>query len=84
MITVLSGEEFDQNPGRAKRAAKDGPVLIKDHGRYAYVLLTMVEYRKIAGKRESIADLLAMPDAELVEFDPPRLGGELFQPVDLL
>lgn len=81
-ITALSSEEFDQYPGHAKRAAKDGPVFITDHGLHAYVLLSMEEYRKIAGKRESILDLLAMPDADLVEFDPPRMGDEFPRPAD--
>jgi prevent-host-death family protein len=83
-ITTLSSEEFDHNPSGAKRAAKDGPVFITDHGRHAYVLLTMEEYRKIAGKRESILDLLAMP--EMAEIDPdfeyPRMGGEFPMQVD--
>jgi len=84
MITVISGKEFDQNPSRAKRAAKDGPVFITDHGRHAYVLLTMEEYRKIAGKRESILDLLAMPEAAAIEFEPPRMGDEFPRPIDWL
>jgi prevent-host-death family protein len=83
-ITVLSSEEFDQHPSRAKRAAKDGPVFITDHGRHAYVLLTLDEYRKIAGKRESILDLLAVPEAAEIEFEPPRMGDELPRPIDWL
>ena len=79
MTTVISGKEFDQNPSRAKRAAKDGPVFITDH-----VLLTMEDYRKIVGKRESILDLLAMPDAAEIEFEPPRMGDEFPRPVDWL
>jgi PHD/YefM family antitoxin component YafN of YafNO toxin-antitoxin module len=84
MITVISGKEFDQNPSRAKRAAKDGPVFITDHGRHAYVLLTMEEYRTIAGNRESILDLLAMPDADEIEFEPPIIGNEFPKPIDWL
>src|ERR1035438_4512163 len=84
-ITTLSSEEFDQSPSRAKRAAKDGPVFITDRGLHAYVLLTMEDYRKIAGKTESILDLLAMP--EMAEIDPdfeyPRMGDEFFWPADL-
>jgi hypothetical protein len=81
-ITTLSSEEFDQNPSRAKRAAKDGPVFITDHGRHAYILLTMKEYRKIAGNRVSIVDLLMMPEAAEIEFEPPRLGDEFVRPAD--
>ena len=84
MTTVISGKEFDQNPSRAKRAAKDGPVFITDQGLHAYVLLTMEDYRKIVGKRESILDLLAMPDAAEIEFEPPRMGDEFPRPVDWL
>ena len=82
-ITTLSSREFNQDASRAKRAAKGGPVFITDRGRPAHVLLTIEEYQKIKGKRESMLDLLAMPDADLVEFEPPRLGGEIYPPVDL-
>jgi hypothetical protein len=46
------------------------------------VLLTVEEYRKISGKRESIAELLAMPGMEDIDFEPPRLRGPLLRPVD--
>jgi PHD/YefM family antitoxin component YafN of YafNO toxin-antitoxin module len=82
MPTIISGKEFDQNPGRVKRAAKDGPVFITDQGRHAYVLLTMEDYRKIAGNRESIVDLLAMPEAAEIDFEYPRLGDEFPRPAD--
>jgi prevent-host-death family protein len=82
-ITTLSSREFNQAASRAKKAAKRGPVFITDRGRPAHVLLSIEEYRKITGKGKSIADALAMSDADLVEFDPPRLGNELFPPVDL-
>jgi hypothetical protein len=37
------------------------------------VLLTVAEYQKISGKRESIAELLAMPEAGEIDFEPPRM-----------
>ncbi|MGD0732402.1 MAG: type II toxin-antitoxin system Phd/YefM family antitoxin [Terracidiphilus sp.] len=82
-ITTLSSREFNQDTGRAKKASRRGPVFITDRGRPAHVLLSIEEYRKITGKHRSIVDLLAMPDADLVEFDPPRLGDEIYPPVDL-
>jgi prevent-host-death family protein len=82
-ITTLSSREFNQDTGRAKRAAKRGPVFITDRGRPAHVLLTIEEYQKIADKQENILDLLAMPDADKVEFEPPRLKGNLHRAIDL-
>jgi prevent-host-death family protein len=82
-ITSFSSREFNQDAARAKRAARNGPVFITDRGRPAHVLLSIKEYHKITKRSESIIDLIAMPDADLVEFDPPRLGGEIFRPVDL-
>jgi prevent-host-death family protein len=83
--TTLSSREFNQDTGRAKRAAASGPVFITDRGRPAHVLLTIEEYRAISGKKkkESLADALAMPNADLVEFEPPRFGGKIFRPADL-
>jgi prevent-host-death family protein len=82
-ITTLSSREFNQDTSRAKKAAERGPVFITHRGRPAHVLLTIGEYRKITGKRENILDLLAMPAAAEVEFEPPRLGGDLQRPADL-
>jgi prevent-host-death family protein len=83
-ITTISSREFNQDTGRAKRAARKGPVFITDRGRPAHVLLTFEEYRAISGKKKSrsLAEALAMPNADLVDFDPPRLGGKLFRPAD--
>lgn len=81
-ITTISSREFNQDTGRAKKAARKGPVFITDRGRPAHVLLSISEYRKITDKQESILDLLAMPEADEIEFEPPRLGDELFRPAD--
>jgi len=81
-ITTLSSREFNQDTGRAKRAARKGPVFITDRGRPAHVLLSIDEYQKITNKRKSIVELLAMPGVAEIEFEPPRLGGESPKPVD--
>jgi prevent-host-death family protein len=84
-ITTLSSREFNQDTGKAKRAARKGPVVITDRGRPAHVLLSIKEYQQITNKRKSILELLAMP--EMAEIDPdfefPPMGDELFKPVDL-
>src|SRR5579864_5132374 len=82
-ITKLSGREFNQDTSRAKRAAKRGPVFITDRGRPSHVLLTVEEYERITGGQKSVADLLAMPAAAEIEFEPPRLRGTLHGAADL-
>ena len=72
-ITTLSSRQFNQDASKAKKAAKAGPVIITDRGKPAHVLLTFTEYKKITGGRTKIADLLAMPDIEDVDFATPQL-----------
>lgn len=71
-ITTLTSREFNQDTSRAKKAASKGPVFITDRGTPAHVLLTIEEYRKLAGGFVNIADALAMPGGEDIEFDPPK------------
>jgi hypothetical protein len=82
-ITTLSSQEFNQDASRVKESADRGPVFIADQGRPTHVLLTIEEYVKITGKRENIVDLLAMPGADDVVFEPPRLRGSLYRPAVL-
>jgi len=82
-ITTVSSREFNQDVSKAKRAAAAGPVFITDRGHTAHVLLTIEEYQKITDKKESIVDLLAMPDAADIDFEPPRMDKELYRPADL-
>jgi prevent-host-death family protein len=72
--TTFSSREFNQDSSRAKKAAKAGPVFITDRGKPAHVLLSIEDYRKLTGERPKIADLLAMPGGEDIEFDPPRVA----------
>jgi prevent-host-death family protein len=82
-ITKLSSREFNQDTSKAKRAAKRGPVFITDRGRPSHVLLTAEEYQRITLGQKSVADLLAMPEAAEIDFEPPCLTGNLHQPPDL-
>ena len=82
-ITTLSGREFNQDTSRAKKAATEGPVFITDRGKPAHVLLSIEDYRRLAGNGGSIIDLLSLEGAGDVAFDPPRAADELFRPADL-
>jgi prevent-host-death family protein len=80
-ITTLSSRQFNQDAGKAKKAATAGPVIITDRGRPAHVLLTFDDYKKIAGEQRKIADLLLMPGVEDIDLDIPR-AGELARSAD--
>ncbi len=70
-ITTISSRELNQDVNRAKKATKSGPVFITDRGKFAHVLLSIEEYRRLTKQCRNIADSLAMP--EDIEFEPQRL-----------
>ena len=82
-FTTLSSREFNQDAGRAKKAARDGPVFITDRGKPAHVLLTIEEYRRLSGGGKSLLDAIADPGGADIEFDPPKIEGPLSRSVDL-
>jgi prevent-host-death family protein len=82
-ITTISSRTFNQDVSKAKRSALTGPVFITDRGHPAHVLLTIEDYQNITKTKESIVELLAMPDADDIDFEPPRLNNNLYQPTDL-
>lgn len=82
-ITTLSSRELNQDVTRAKRATNYGPVFITDRGKTAHVLLSIEEYRKLTQQRRTLIDILAMPDADAVEFEPPRITVSL-KPAEFL
>ena len=82
-ITTISSREFNQDTGRAKKAAKTGPVFITDRGQPAHVLLSIEDYRTLTGNRMSLAEALVQGNEADFDFDPPR-AGRLYRPADLL
>jgi prevent-host-death family protein len=76
-MPTLTSREFNQDVGRAKRAAEQGPVIITDRGRPAYVLMRHETYRRLVGQGPGIRELLSHAESEDVAFEPPRLGREL-------
>ena len=92
MSTTFSSREFNQDTGRAKKAAADGPVFITDRGRPAHVLLSIEDYQKLTrdgndltvsaasgrNHRKNILELLAMPGLDKVDddFEFPEMKGD--------
>lgn len=81
-ITTVTSREFNQDVSKIKRAAKNGPVFITDRGHPAHVLLTIEDYQKLTETKENIIDLLAMPDAADIDFEPKKLDKNLYRPED--
>ena len=73
-VTTVTSRELNQDVGRAKRAAKLGPVFITDRGKPAHVLLSIEDYRRLAGQGRSLVELLSMPGLADIDFDPPRVS----------
>ncbi len=70
--TTLSSRELNQDIGQAKRAARLGPVFITDRGKPSHVLLSIDDYRRLAGQRRSLVDALSLPGLADIDFEPPR------------
>lgn len=81
--SYFTSREFNQDTARAKRAAAEGPVFITDRGEPSHVLLSIEEYRRLAGgSRPNLGDLLWMPGVEDIELPiPPR--NDPIRPADL-
>lgn len=78
--TTLSSRELNQDIGRAKRATRLGPVFITDRGKPSHVLLSIEDYRRLAGLRRSLVDALAMPGLAGIDFEPPRTDLNIHAP----
>lgn len=72
-ITILSSREMNQDIGRAKKAAQDGPVIITDRGKPAHVLLTIEQYQRLTGGRRNLVDALSMSGLADICFDSPHV-----------
>jgi hypothetical protein len=55
--TILSSRELNQDIGRAKKAAKFGPVIITDRGRPAF--------KATSSRKLSLFDALSMPEDDI-------------------
>lgn len=72
-IKSLTSRELNHDVSSAKKAAKDGPVIITDRGKPSHVLMTYDEFRRMSGKHRSLTQALAMPGLSEIDFDPPRV-----------
>ena len=90
-IAVVSSRQFNQDRSRAKRVAKDGPVIITERGEPAFVLMSKSEYDRLKTEHDSrtttaamskgelsLRDALMMPNGDDFDFDIPELKDAVF------
>jgi len=81
--STFSSREFNQDTGRAKKAAELGPVFITDRGKPSHVLLTMKEYERLMGPRKSWIEAFGDPEAAEIDFDVERERSPRLRPLEL-
>ncbi len=81
MPTTLSSRDFNKHTSEAKKFAEKGPVFITNRGQPAHVLLSMKDYQRITNSSQKIAVLLAMPSADEIDFEIPKLS-DVVRPAD--
>lgn len=71
-MSFLSSREFNQDVGRAKRAAKSAPVIITERGKPSYVLLSYEDFQKLSGPAPDMVAQLGMAEGDF-DFEPDTL-----------
>jgi len=69
-VATVTAAEFNQRPSQVKRAAEDEPVVITEHGRPSFVLLTYAEYQRLLRTPSDLAEWLQMDEEIEFEIDP--------------
>jgi prevent-host-death family protein len=69
MITTLTSRELNQDLGAAKRASREGPVIITDRGKPAHVLLSIEAYEKLTAQHATLIEALSLPGLSNIEVE---------------
>lgn len=81
--STITSREFNHDTGRAKKAARLGPVYVTDRGEPSFVLLTYDRYRELVGGSSHLVETLCRtPGVGEIDFEPPRRR-DVATPVDL-
>jgi prevent-host-death family protein len=72
-MATVTAAEFNQRPSQVKRAAESEPVVITEHSRPSFVLLTYAEYQRLLRTPTDLADWLEMDDEVEFEIEPVGL-----------
>ena len=72
-MATVTAAEFNQRPSQVKRAAEEEPVVITEHSRPSFVLLTYAEYQRLLRTPDDLAEWLEMDEEIEFEIDPVGL-----------
>ena len=61
-MQTFSSRDFNREPGRIKRAAVDGPVIITERGRPIIAVMPFAEYERLKAPPGNILDALDMDE----------------------
>ena len=68
----FTSQQFNEDAEGARRAAQEGPVVITDHGRPTYVLLSIEDYQRLVSKQIDMVRLMGLPaGVEDIELELP-------------
>jgi len=75
--TTMTSREFNQELGKAKAAANNGPVIVTDRGRPAHVLMSYEDFARLTNPPRSAFDSIAdlRPEAQF-DFEFERARGQ--------
>jgi prevent-host-death family protein len=73
VVATAISAEFNQRPSQIKRAAEDEPVVITEHSRPSFVLLTYAEYQRLLRTPTDLAEWLEMDEDVEFEIEPVGL-----------
>ncbi|MEM8825668.1 MAG: type II toxin-antitoxin system prevent-host-death family antitoxin [Pseudomonadota bacterium] len=79
--TMFTSRDFNREPGRIKRAALGGPVVVTERGHPSLVVLSFSEYRRLKGAKPDLVEALSMPGLADVPLDT-RLPPSTPRPAD--
>ena len=71
-MPTFSSRDFNREPGRIKRAATDGPVIITERGKPIIAVLPFAEYERLKAPPANILDALDMDEVGDIEVDFAR------------
>ncbi len=80
--TTLTSREANQDFSRAKRASRQGPVIITERGKPALVLMQYSDYERLGKPQRSILDALAMPGTDDIELELPDRSKDRLRDID--